>query len=136
MRADYTRCAMRRYPVACPHASRHRADGATPGRDHRLFKFLELPQVQGDLTAIATRAITELDLRGRVRNTAAPGWVHGAVTANASLIGYLRTMRRDLEYGKAFGKSTRGGGGGGGLGGGAAETAEPSAGVGRQLDGP
>ena len=77
--------------------------------------------------------MAELDLRGRVRNTAAPGWVHQEVVANASLIGWLRTMRRDLEYGKGFGRSTRGSGG---LGGGAAETTEVAEGAGRQLDGP
>ena len=115
-------------------------------RFFRLFKFLELPQVQGDLTAVGTRAVAELNLRGRVRNSAAPGWVHGEITRNASLHGWLRGLRREMEYAKVGGKgSGSGGGGGGGSGGGglgAGAGEAPAVGVatavaaGRQLDGP
>ena len=116
--------------------SRRSAIGAASWR--QLFKFLELPQVSQDLTAIGQRAVSELELRGRVRNSAAPGWVHSTITANASLTQWLRRMRRELEYAKPKG------GGGSGLsalgGAGLATLAGTAAGglgaaaPGRQLD--
>ena len=86
--------------------SRRSAIGAAAWR--QLFKFLELPQVNHDLTAIGQRAVSELELRGRVRNSAAPGWVHSTITGNASMTQWLRRMRRDLEYAKGGGSALGG----------------------------
>lgn len=65
-----------------------------------LFKFLELAQVSGDLTAVGTRAVSELELRAKVRNTNTPSWVRGAIGQNATHLARLRRMRRELDYNK------------------------------------
>lgn len=64
----------------------------------QLFKFLELPEKEHDLSTLGSRAVTELDLRGRVLNSASPGWVGGAVATNATLMLTLRRLRRELDY--------------------------------------
>ena len=99
--------------------SRKAAIGAASWR--QLFKFLELQQVSGDLTAIGQRAVSELELRSRVRNLQAPAWVwerERGLPSNATLHSSLRRMRRELEYGVK--EKKKGGGGaakGGGVGG-------------------
>ena len=64
----------------------------------QLFKFLELPERSGDLTAIATRAIQDLEMRGKVLNRQTPSWVHAAIAANETLYEQLRSLRHELEY--------------------------------------
>ena len=67
-----------------------------------LFKFLELPEKAGELTSVAQEAIADLELRQKVLNKNAPGWVHASIIANTTLHSRLRKLRRELEYaGKA-----------------------------------
>ena len=113
--------------------SRKAAIGAASWR--QLFKFLELQQVSGDSTAIGQRAVSEFELRSRVRNLQAPAWVwerERGLPSNATLHSSLRRMRRELEYGvkekkKGGGGAAKGGGvgvGDGGLSGAPSVTAQ------------
>ena len=73
----------------------------------KLLKFLELPDKAADLSSIGSRAVSDLELRGRVHNSAAPGWVRDSLAGNASLMLSLREMRLALDYGlKGKGKAT------------------------------
>ena len=63
-----------------------------------LFKFLELQERAGDLTAIATRAIAELELRSKVLNKATQGRATALIATNETLYEDLRRLRREVEY--------------------------------------
>ena len=68
----------------------------------QVFKFLQLPEKNGDLTAVATEAIAELGLRAKVLNRNLPAWVPPSVAANSTLHASLRRLRGHLDYaGKA-----------------------------------
>ena len=70
-----------------------------PAAWRQLFKFLGLTESKsGDLMQIATDAMAELGLRGKVFNRDAPSWVQPAIVANSTLHTRLRRLRRDLEY--------------------------------------
>ncbi len=62
----------------------------------QLSKFLELPDKE--VASVGTRAVSELGLRGRVLNSAAPAWVHESLAKNTTLSASLRKLRQDLEY--------------------------------------
>ena len=67
----------------------------------QLFRFLELKEKEGDLSALAMAASAELGLRAKVTNAAAPAWVAGAIAGNASLSGWLKRLQVAQEYAAA-----------------------------------
>ena len=117
--------------------SRKAAIGAASWR--QLFKFLELQQVSGDLTAIGQRAVSELELRSRVRNLQAPAWVwerERGLPSNATLHsscdgceGSWNTASRRRRGGGGAAKGGGGGVGDGGLSGAPSVTAQAAAAV-------
>ena len=51
----------------------------------QLFKFLALPEKGADLSTLAAAAAQRQQLRSRVHNSGAPGWVREAIAQNATL---------------------------------------------------
>ena len=86
-------CCSRGWRTSC-RASRR----SGPPAWRHLFKFLDLPERAGDLTAIATRAIAELELRSKVLNKATQGRATALIATNETLYEDLRRLRRELEY--------------------------------------
>ena len=70
-----------------------------------LFKFLDLPEKGADLSAMASGAAQQQQLRSRVYNTGAPGWVRETISRNSTLHASLKKLRRQLEYASAAGAS-------------------------------
>merc|ERR1719399_156522 len=56
-----------------------------PALWRQLFKFLQLQEKGSELSAEALALVQRLELRGRVHNRAAPGWVRARIAQNASL---------------------------------------------------
>lgn len=66
----------------------------------QLFKFVELAEQGGDLTATAQEVVKQLELRKRVLNRGAPAWARDAAGAsNATLRAWLKKVRTDSDYG-------------------------------------
>lgn len=63
-----------------------------------LFREFGLVERNGDLSAMAVGAAQSMKLRQRVHNGGSPGWVRAALTSNSSLNGFVRRVRRELEY--------------------------------------
>jgi len=70
----------------------------------QLFKFLGLQEKGGDLSLMAMATMQQQQLRSRVFNSGAPGWVREALAQNNTLHASLKKLRRQLEYTSAAGQ--------------------------------
>mgnify|MGYP006101348083 FL=1 len=74
----------------------------------QLFKFLALPEKEHDLSTMAFAAAQQKQLRSRVHNSGAPGWVRETISQNSTLHSSLKKLRRQLEYTAALSPSAQG----------------------------